>query len=459
MLWLGVIGLAMGLPFVSLVRRSSVDAALTSSASNRTTASSSAMSGVSAASDFGVARATAERNASALSTPPAVDAILLLAWTIVSASILLIFATALWRLSRMRRRWPRTVVRGVRVLLSADVGPAVVGVFRQEVVVPTWFLSLPSEAQRIALAHELEHVRSRDPLLQSVAFISIALMPWNVGLWYALRRLRQATEIDCDGRVVGAHADTHTYCSLLLDVSARAQVPALAAPFSAGVSTLERRIDAMTTQQRPRWHASISGLAATVLLIAACQAPRPVTVPRSRASTLADELSALLSADSGQHALTVAEKRKLRESLQVPDETRAQPGDELSRAGAQLRAAGDGLHRAAERGGSSTVVLDSVVNAAYPALVARRDTALALVAVILDLKGRVIRHASRTGGEQVGSLAALIRSLSVDTLSARTQQVGVVGRPQWHLNVIYAVEADGPPRGEVTFRGRIEIAK
>ena len=42
------------------------------------------------------------------------------------------------RLRGMRRRWRRTTMDGIPVRLSVNTGPAVVGVWRPEVLVPEW---------------------------------------------------------------------------------------------------------------------------------------------------------------------------------------------------------------------------------------------------------------------------------------------------------------------------------
>jgi hypothetical protein len=120
------------------------------------------------------------------------------------------------------------------------------------------------------------------------------------------------------------------------------------------------------------------------------------------------------------------------------------------------RAARAALDQAQRQLVARSRVIDSVLHAAYPGLLGRRDTAASLVAVIFDTDGGVLRHASRTGGAQSGALDALFRGLAVDTLSARTREVGVVARPKWHLNVMYAVEGAGPPHGAPTVSGRVE---
>ena len=44
--------------------------------------------------------------------------------------------------------------------------------------------------RRLMLAHEEEHLHAKDPLLLLVASCLTILLPWNLPLWWQLRRLR-----------------------------------------------------------------------------------------------------------------------------------------------------------------------------------------------------------------------------------------------------------------------------
>ena len=152
-----------------------------------------------------------------------------------------------------RREWARREVDGMPVLVAPEAGPAVVGVRRLEIVVPEWAVRGDAAALRLMLRHEEQHVRARDPNLLLLAALAVVLMPWNALLWWQLRRLRLAIEVDCDARVLGLGEDVHRYGSLLLDVASRYAGPALlpGAAFSESANQLSRRIDAMSAP-RPR---------------------------------------------------------------------------------------------------------------------------------------------------------------------------------------------------------------
>ena len=108
-------------------------------------------------------------------------------------------------------------MEGERVLVSPDVGPAVIGWFRGTVVLPEWALGLEPDWRRLVLAHEREHVRAHDPALLALGILALVLLPGNAALWWQVRRLRLAVELDCDERVLRAHPDVGAYGGLLLE--------------------------------------------------------------------------------------------------------------------------------------------------------------------------------------------------------------------------------------------------
>jgi hypothetical protein len=132
-----------------------------------------------------------------------------------------------------------------------------------------------------------------------IGVAAVVLMPWNVGAWIQLARLRMAIELDCDDRVVHRHAkDPRSYGELLLAVRERAlagRQPALA--FLRGESALARRITALvaprSTVHPSTTGAMVVGLAGVVALLPAPslrdvvgelreQAPAIVATPAAR---------------------------------------------------------------------------------------------------------------------------------------------------------------------------------
>jgi hypothetical protein len=172
-------------------------------------------------------------------------------WLGASAVLILLGVANAWRVSRIVRRSRRarggagrpTIVDGVPVVLTDSLGPATVGLWRTLVLVPRWVLALPGTQRQYVLHHENEHRSAHDAHLLFVASLTLILAPWSLALWWQLRRLRLAVEMDCDNRVVRALGDPHAYGELLLKVAqAASRGPRLQPALLGGVGMLEHRL-------------------------------------------------------------------------------------------------------------------------------------------------------------------------------------------------------------------------
>jgi hypothetical protein len=170
-------------------------------------------------------------------------------WLYLSAIIIaltLANAWRVWRIIRLSRRHAEagnpTIVDGVPVIITDVVGPATVGVVRSHVLVPRWVMALPSVQRQYVLRHEAEHRESHDGLMLFVASLALILAPWNIALWWYLRRLCLAVEMDCDKRVVGALGDARAYGELLLRVAEAGSRGPHLQPAFLGAGMLEHRL-------------------------------------------------------------------------------------------------------------------------------------------------------------------------------------------------------------------------
>jgi beta-lactamase regulating signal transducer with metallopeptidase domain/biopolymer transport protein ExbD len=209
------------------------------------------------------------------------DEILAFAWLLASALLALRWVVAAKRLSRVGASWQPRAVDGIRVWQTPDLGPAVSGVFRTRILVPSWLMSFPERQRSLVLLHEEEHVRARDPVLMAVARLARIVAPWNPMVWLMTSRLLHALELDCDRRVLGRRPDIETYGDTLLTVSARDSRPLIAAAaFTESHVGLRKRIVAMTTPPRTLSALGISTALAlgAVLLMGSCEVPIPTVV-------------------------------------------------------------------------------------------------------------------------------------------------------------------------------------
>ncbi|MDB4916280.1 MAG: TonB family protein [Gemmatimonadetes bacterium] len=226
------------------------------------------------------------------SWPLQLDRMLLAVWIIASVIVLTRLVRALVVLSRIRKTSTPQVVDGLDVLVSEHMGPAVVGVVAPSVLVPSSLLDLDEPLRRLILRHEDEHRRAHDPWIVLGSAIAVALVPWNVPLWWVTRRARLALEVDCDARVLATNANAVQYGKLLLLIAQRQTITALAPMLAAYNSHLERRIDAMlaTPPRRLRMKFAAAVLGTVVIGTAACTsrigdiaAPRPEAAAVRRA--------------------------------------------------------------------------------------------------------------------------------------------------------------------------------
>lgn len=138
--------------------------------------------------------------------------------------------------------------RAPRVRVAAlRIAPAVTAAPRPEIVLPAGLLARLPDAQLDALlAHELAHVKRRDPWLRPLELLIVALWWWHPVAWWARRNLRAAEERACDALVLRHRPDrARAYADALVSAAAflvppRTEVPVLATGF--GVRQLEERL-------------------------------------------------------------------------------------------------------------------------------------------------------------------------------------------------------------------------
>lgn len=289
------------------------------------------------------------------------------AWVLGSGWLLLHLIASVRSVHRRRAGWrPLDTGRGT-VYRDEELGPAAVGVVSPAVVLPGWVLELDETERRMVLLHEREHARVRDPALVAAAWGLVVLCPWNLLLWWQLRRLRQAVELDCDVRVVRRTGDRRTYGSALLEAarkSARGAVPVVAGGESFVGERIHRLLDG-TPPFRPL-HA-VSGVSAIVCaLVLAATLPSPRAVSAWSGQALVDR------APEGarpipREVVPVTSPAEVRGVLAGLHADRCEGGDAV---GVPVHARGDGVAAdpvVARRGGAP------VVGRAAPQLARRTD--------------------------------------------------------------------------------------
>jgi hypothetical protein len=218
------------------------------------------------------------------------DRPLVMAWLIASMLLAARYGVSLAVLAQRRRDWRVDEVDDVPVRMAPDIGPAVVGFFAPAIVLPEWIRTLDSHLLRLVVAHEQEHVRAWDSRFMLAAGAPAVLFPWNLPLWWQVRRLRLAIEIDCDRRVLDGGGEIAPYAGLLCELGAmrgRSRLESMVLGQSALIrpaAFLERRIRHITghlPRHRP-WKALGVGTLAIVLLgFATVPEPPTASAPKS----------------------------------------------------------------------------------------------------------------------------------------------------------------------------------
>lgn len=179
------------------------------------------------------------------------DDMLLGLWLGSSALMLLVLLVASLQLSWAIRRLETRTIDADCVVLAERLGPAVYGFLAPRIILPKWLADGDAALRKLVLAHERKHIAARDQMILLGALLLVAAMPWNPALWWQLRRLRAAIEVDCDARVLADGADAASYSEALLSVRLRAgNAPLGAVALSEPVSDLERRIRIMLEESR-----------------------------------------------------------------------------------------------------------------------------------------------------------------------------------------------------------------
>jgi len=217
-------------------------------------------------------------------------------WLIISGLLLIWAVTNAMRVSdvvsssRGNQNDPRTptIIDGVPIVITDAAGPATVGVLRSRVLVPRWVLGLPGPQRQYVLRHEEEHRRAHDARLLFAASLPLLLMPWNLALWWELRRLCLAVEIDCDNRVVAALGNPDAYGELLLKVAQAANRGPRLQPAFLGIGSLERRLTLLLAPT-PLRHAQrfMVPALAFALLLAVVAIPHPIVAHHHHTAVMA----------------------------------------------------------------------------------------------------------------------------------------------------------------------------
>jgi len=213
-----------------------------------------------------------------------VDRLLIPLWLAASLGLVALYALLWLRLRFAARRWRRESISGQQVWVTEELGPAVYGFIRPIILMPQWVLDDTEATRSAVFAHEQEHIGAQDPRLLLLGLLLVAIVPWNLPLWWQLRRLRFAIEVDCDARVLKRGTEPKAYGGVLLSIGQRRSLtPVGAIALIEPASQLLRRIQILTAGRRKR-SAWFMGTAAALSLACIAVAADLQAPPQSSSS-------------------------------------------------------------------------------------------------------------------------------------------------------------------------------
>lgn len=234
--------------------------------------------------------------------------------------------------------------RAVRLLESARLEvPAVVGVFKPVILVPTAILSNLSPAQVEAiLAHELAHVRRHDYLINLVQAAVETVLFYHPATWWISSQVRSERENCCDDLAAEVCGNRALYAQALAALeTARVPHPAIAATGGNLLDRIRRLLDLPVVRRRT----SMRSLAAAMVAIACVAFPfafaraQQPTAPTTAPATVVARSGDLrfIKVVVGQNLLVLNDKRvewdELKKTLEaIPPEERGKTVVEIAAA-------------------------------------------------------------------------------------------------------------------------------
>ncbi|MBN1851390.1 MAG: right-handed parallel beta-helix repeat-containing protein [Pirellulales bacterium] len=165
------------------------------------------------------------------------------------------------------------VRRPVRMLQSRQCAtPMVAGIFRPTILLPFEATAWSLPVLRMALLHELAHIRRQDCLIGLAGRLAQAIHWFNPLAMYAFRRLRATSEEACDDLVLNSGQSPTQYADSLLEITRLLRMPrqlSTVAIAMARSTRLEQRFRAILDPNRNRGNVTARGLVVGSI-IAAC---------------------------------------------------------------------------------------------------------------------------------------------------------------------------------------------
>ena len=276
---------------------------------------------------------TPAAEAAAQSAPSAVTTLMWLAIWLWVAGMAVLIGYGVYSYVRMRRLVSDAVIVRDRVFETNCIrSPFILGMLRPRIYIP---MGLGGEQLDYVLAHESFHLRRRDHVAKSFAYLLLAVHWFNPLVWLAFRLMSRDMEMSCDEKVLGLRDDANiAYSSTLLSFAAPVRFPT-ATPLCFGEGSVKSRIRNALNWRKPKIWASLLAAVLCVTALAACatnpSAPKigfkpvsdlkPVVVPLVNDDTLVrywviDRLGPNIRGSGGPESFDKATSQTVRKTLE-----------------------------------------------------------------------------------------------------------------------------------------------
>jgi len=173
--------------------------------------------------------------------------------------------------------------------ISNTIGaPAICGILRPKILLPAaWLETTAAEELRALLAHEVAHIKRRDPVTNFLQRLIEIPLFFHPAAWWASRKITLVREELCDAWVLNRGADAAGYARFLVAAAENASVKSagMVVGLAEGRSTLLHRVEAiMKTKKNGRISRVMAiSLTALLLLCAGAFAVVSITSPKKSA--------------------------------------------------------------------------------------------------------------------------------------------------------------------------------
>ena len=173
-------------------------------------------------------------------------------------------------------------VRPVPVYFTDPVpGACLVGVFRPYIVLPV--ITAPEDVRNV-LAHEICHLKNRDPVWNILRLLCCAIHWFNPLVWLAASMSRTDSELRCDDRVTAVmdEQERKDYANVLVYAAARKNMPGIGVMATGMTMTgkrLKNRVTSIIQNRKPVRAFAIIFMAAAFTCLAGAFATSETRLP------------------------------------------------------------------------------------------------------------------------------------------------------------------------------------